>query len=64
MVCKELSDLIGASHETVTRALIVLKRKKCVSWTHEAIEIETTAFNRLFRTDLIQSDVTEITRLV
>jgi CRP-like cAMP-binding protein len=61
---QELADLIGASRETVTRALVVLKRKKCVSWTHEALEIETTAFKRLFRTDLIRSDVTEITRLV
>jgi len=61
---QELADLIGASRETVTRALLVLKRKKCVSWSSDTLDIETIAFKRLFRSDLIHGDVTEITRLV
>jgi len=61
---QEIADLIGSSRETVTRALMALKRKKCVSWSEHALEIETVAFKRLFRSDLIKADVTEITRLV
>jgi CRP-like cAMP-binding protein len=59
-----LADLIGSSRETVTRALLVLKRKKCLTWTPGTLEIETTAFKRHFRSDLIHRDVTDITRLV
>ena len=61
---QDLADQIGASRETVTRALVTLKRKKCVSWTAHALEIEMKEFKRHFRSELIQGDVTEITRLV
>jgi len=61
---QDLADQIGTSRETVTRALIALKRKKCVAWTAHTLEIETKEFKRHFRSDLIQGDVTEITRLV
>jgi len=61
---QDLADQIGASRETVTRALITLKRKKCVSWTAHTLVIELKEFRRHFRSDLIQGDVTEITRLV
>ena len=61
---QEMAELIGCSRETVTRALTVLKRKKCISWTHSTLEIDIATFKRLFRSDLIQGDVTEITRMV
>lgn len=61
---QDLADQIGASRETVTRALVTLKRKKCVSWTPHALAIEMNEFRRHFRSDLIHGDVTEITRLV
>ena len=61
---QELADLIGCSRETVTRALLLLKRKKCVAWSRDALQIDTIPFKRHFHSDLIHADVTDITRLV
>lgn len=61
---QDLADMTGCSRETVTRALIALKRKKCLSWDRDTLRIDPDAFRRHARSDGGLSDVTEITRLV
>jgi CRP-like cAMP-binding protein len=61
---QDLADMTGCSRETVTRALDVLKRRKCVTWAGDVLRIEPQAFRRHFHRDIGLADVTEITRLV
>ena len=56
--------MTGCSRETVTRSLTSLKRKKCLTWDAEGLQLDAAAFQRHFRGGLALGDVTEITRLV
>jgi CRP/FNR family transcriptional regulator, cyclic AMP receptor protein len=49
---QELAEMTGCSRETVTRALGVLKRKKCVSWTAKVMRLEIEPLQRYLRTQL------------
>jgi len=60
----ELADMAGCSRETVSRALMRLKRKKCVSWDAGSLRLDADALQRHLRGGLALDDVTEITRLV
>jgi CRP-like cAMP-binding protein len=60
----ELADMAGCSRETVSRALMRLKRTKCVSWDADRLRLDAVALRRHLRGGLALDDVTEITRLV
>jgi CRP/FNR family transcriptional regulator, cyclic AMP receptor protein len=49
---QELAEMAGCSRETVTRALGVLKRRKCVSWTDATMRLEIEPLQRYLRTQL------------
>ena len=61
---QDLADMTGCSRETVTRALVALKRRKCVSWDRTTLRIDPEALRRQLKGDPGLADVTEITRLV
>jgi len=56
----EVADMTGCSRETVSRALMRLKRKKCVTWDAGSLRLEAEALKR----GLAFGDVTDVTRLV
>jgi CRP/FNR family transcriptional regulator, cyclic AMP receptor protein len=60
----ELADMTGCSRETVSRALMRLKHKKCVTWDDHSLRLDVEALKRHFRSGRALADVTEITRLV
>ena len=46
---QQLADMAGCSRETVTRALGMLRKKRCVSWTGTTMLLEVEALQRLVR---------------
>lgn len=59
----ELADMTGCSRETVSRALMKLKRKKYLTWDAHSLRVEIEGVKRRLRGEPL-GDVTEITRLV
>jgi CRP-like cAMP-binding protein len=49
---QELAEMAGCSRETVTRALNLLKRKKCVSWSGKTMRLEIEPLQRHVRTQI------------
>jgi hypothetical protein len=56
--------MTGCSRETVTRALMKLKRGKVVTWNVHSLMLNSAALQRRPGAGLALNDVTEITRLV
>ena len=44
---QELAEMTGCSRETVSRALNVLKRKKCISWDDSNVRLDLDVLQRL-----------------
>ena len=59
---QELADMTGCSRETVSRALMNLKRRKYVTWDADSLQLDVAAVQR--RPGGVLNDVTEITRLL
>jgi len=59
---QELAEMTGCSRETVTRALMKLKRGKYLTWDADSVRLNVPALQR--RPGGALNDVTEITRLV
>ena len=49
---QEIAEMVGCSRETVTRALAVLKRKRCVTWSGKIMRIEIEALQRYIQAEL------------
>lgn len=45
---QELAEMVGCSRETVTRALAMLKRRRCVSWSGKMMRLEIEPLQRYF----------------
>jgi CRP/FNR family transcriptional regulator len=49
---QELAEMSGCQRETVTRALGMLQKKKCISWDEQTISLDVEALRRVLRRDL------------
>jgi len=49
---QEIAEMVGCSRETVTRALAILKRKRCVSWSGKTMRLEIEPLQRYIQTKL------------
>jgi CRP/FNR family cyclic AMP-dependent transcriptional regulator len=48
----EIAEMVGCSRETVTRALGVLRRKRCLSWSGKTMRLEIEPLQRYVRVEL------------
>jgi len=44
---QELAEMTGCSRETVSRALNILKRKKCISWDDQNVRLDISVLQKL-----------------
>jgi CRP-like cAMP-binding protein len=49
---QDFAEMTGCTRETVSRALGVLKRRKCVSWDHTTMRIEMESLQRYVRSEV------------